>query len=174
MVLYSRDMQAILRTAVGTAGKIVRSTIAARAKEGLREGRNPLRGAAERHAAHRVKSAIPLYGPLAAAGSANSFAHGYAAGFPAAAFPESLFPTHCKCSTFRPRQITGDAKHRVYKCDACAPKAMGLGDYVTMLEGARSTPPASPRRFSRKSRSPSSRSNRNSLRRNRSRRVRSA
>jgi hypothetical protein len=129
-------MQGVVKSAAGTAIKIARGAVVSRAKQAVREGKHPLNTGAERYAGHRVKSAIPLYGPLAMAGPIGSLAEGYAAA-PAAAGPfmESPFPTYCRCSTYKPRTIQRDDQHRVYKCEECAPKAMGLGEYVTALEG---------------------------------------
>ncbi len=132
----------MLRTAgraAKTAGKAFSNAVLARieadAKRAIHAGKKPLEGAAERYAGYRAKSALPSsYGPFARAGPIHSVTHGYVAPAAAGPFAESLFPTHCRCSTYKPRKILRDDTHRVYKCEGCAPKTMGLGEYVRTIE----------------------------------------
>ena len=144
------EMQSVFKTAGRTAAKIVRGAVTARLKKGVREGKYPLRTAAEKHAAHKVKSAIPLYGTLAIAGPLDPFAEGYGAAAAAGPFMESPFPTYCRCSTFRPRHILGDEGHRVFRCEECAPKRMGMGEYVRSIEARAHVPRVYPRRTTQK------------------------
>jgi hypothetical protein len=125
--------------AAKTAGRVATNAVLTRAqaaaKRAIDAGKNPLEGAAERYAGYRAKSALPsLHGPFARAGPIHSITHGYVAPAAAGPFAESLFPTHCRCSTYHPRKISKDHTHRVYKCVGCAPKTMGLGDYVRTIE----------------------------------------
>ena len=138
MTQQNRDMLRTAATAGRTAIRVVHNAVLTRAqaaaKRAIDAGKHPLEGAAERYAAHKVKSAIPLHGPFARAGPIRSVTHGYVAPAAAGPFADSLFPTHCRCSTYHPRKISKDHTHRVYKCDGCAPKTMGLGDYVRTIE----------------------------------------